>query len=180
MATLKYEITPLGIHLARLPLDVKLGKMLIYACLFDCVDPLLTVASTLGGKSPLLHPLDDKDGAASVHGKFSTQNHQSFTVPISRSTHFSKNPYFPYSDHLSVIRIFDYWCYILATEGKEAAFEFCRANYLSYAVLEDIYDIRQQFRIYLEKSNLFSVGSENQRGFRIYSEDLVRFAICAG
>lgn len=180
MPPIDYDITPLGIHLAQLPLDIKLGKMLIYACLFNCVDPLLTVASALGGKSPFLHPLDDKDRAASAHAKFSEWNNPLFTVPVSQFEALSKNPYFPYSDHLSVVRAFDCWSSILETEGQNAAYEFCRKNYLSFAVLEDIFDIRQQFRFYLEQSNLITVSSENRRGLQTYSEDLVRFALCAG
>lgn len=33
------EITPLGRHLVKLPIDVHLGKMLLLACLFRCLDP---------------------------------------------------------------------------------------------------------------------------------------------
>ena len=32
-------LTPLGKHLARLPVDVRLGKMLIFGALFHCIDP---------------------------------------------------------------------------------------------------------------------------------------------
>lgn len=37
--TLTEEITPLGRHLVKLPIDVHLGKMLLLACLFQCLDP---------------------------------------------------------------------------------------------------------------------------------------------
>jgi HrpA-like RNA helicase len=38
------RLTSLGRHLAALPLPPALGKMLLYACLFGCLDPVLTVA----------------------------------------------------------------------------------------------------------------------------------------
>jgi ATP-dependent RNA helicase DHX36 len=38
------HLTSLGRHLAALPLPPALGKMLLYACLFSCLDPVLTVA----------------------------------------------------------------------------------------------------------------------------------------
>lgn len=178
-AEVKYEITPLGLHLVQLPLDVKLGKMLIYACLFNCLEPMLTVAAALSGKSPLLHPLDSRDAAFAAHARFSTHHHPSFTVPVSKSPpQLAKKPYFPYSDHLTLIRIFDHWNHLRTNEGRDSAFEFCRTNFLSYSALEDIFDIRMQFRLYLEQANLIPQLPED--GPVIFSEDLVRCALCAG
>lgn len=41
------ELTPLGIHLSKLGLDVRLGKMLLYAVVFRCLDPILTISACL-------------------------------------------------------------------------------------------------------------------------------------
>lgn len=41
------EITPLGRHLVKLPMDVHMGKLLILGCLFRCLSPALTVAVEL-------------------------------------------------------------------------------------------------------------------------------------
>ena len=38
------ELTLLGRHLAALPLPPRIGKLLLYGVLFDCLDPILTVA----------------------------------------------------------------------------------------------------------------------------------------
>ena len=47
-------LTPLGHHLARLPLDARLGKMLVLACVFGCVE----VGGWAGGRTAgWLHPL---------------------------------------------------------------------------------------------------------------------------
>ena len=48
------EVTALGRHLARLPLDLKIGKLLILGYVFKCLDPLLTVAASIGEKSVFL------------------------------------------------------------------------------------------------------------------------------
>jgi HrpA-like RNA helicase len=37
------RLTVLGRHLAALPLPPRVGKMLLYAVLFGCLDPILTV-----------------------------------------------------------------------------------------------------------------------------------------
>jgi ATP-dependent RNA helicase DHX29 len=50
------EITTLGRLLMRLSLDVHLGKFLIMACLFQCLDPALSIAATLSSKSPFITP----------------------------------------------------------------------------------------------------------------------------
>src|SRR5690606_26756612 len=51
-ALTKYEeLTPLGIHLCNLPVDVHLGKMILFGAMFKCLDPILTIAAMLSSKS---------------------------------------------------------------------------------------------------------------------------------
>src|ERR1700677_4524863 len=50
------EITPMGRLLSKLPTDVHLGKFLLIAALFQCLDPALTIAATLNSKSPFVSP----------------------------------------------------------------------------------------------------------------------------
>lgn len=38
-------LTPLGQHLAALPVDVRVGKMLLYGSMLGCLDPVLTIAA---------------------------------------------------------------------------------------------------------------------------------------
>lgn len=42
------NLTPLGFHMAKLPVGAHCSKMLILAALFSCVDPILSVAASLG------------------------------------------------------------------------------------------------------------------------------------
>jgi len=42
-----YRLTPLGYHLSRLPMDAKVGKMLIVGCVLGCLDNALTIAAAL-------------------------------------------------------------------------------------------------------------------------------------
>ena len=44
------ELTPLGFHLAKLPLDPQTGKMILMASIFSCIDPILSVAASLSFK----------------------------------------------------------------------------------------------------------------------------------
>ena len=51
------EITPMGRLLSKLPTDVHLGKFLLIAAVFRCLDAALTVAAALSTKSPFISPL---------------------------------------------------------------------------------------------------------------------------
>jgi ATP-dependent RNA helicase DHX29 len=54
--TASEEITPMGSLLSKLSTDVHLGKFLLLAALFRCLDPALTIAATLSSKSPFVSP----------------------------------------------------------------------------------------------------------------------------
>ncbi len=38
-----YALTPLGHHLAALPVNVKIGKMLIFGAIFGCLEPIVSI-----------------------------------------------------------------------------------------------------------------------------------------
>lgn len=50
-----------GKFLAILPVDPKLGKMLIMGAIFRCFDPVLTIVAGLSVRDPFLLPQDKKD-----------------------------------------------------------------------------------------------------------------------
>lgn len=48
------RLTPLGYHLACLPVDVRIGKLMLFGAIFRCLDPALTIAASLAFKSPFV------------------------------------------------------------------------------------------------------------------------------
>ena len=42
-----YRLTPLGYHLSRLPMDAKVGKLLVIGCILGCLENALTIAAAL-------------------------------------------------------------------------------------------------------------------------------------
>ena len=48
---------PLGVHLARMPVDPHTGKMILFGAMFCCLDPILTVAASLSFKDAFVIPL---------------------------------------------------------------------------------------------------------------------------
>lgn len=51
------ELTALGRQLAKLPLDVFLGKLIIIGSIMNCLDATLTIAAILTSKSPFSAPI---------------------------------------------------------------------------------------------------------------------------
>lgn len=57
------DLTPLGRQLARLPLDVFLGKLVIVGSIFQTLDAALTIAAILSSKSPFSAPMGARSQA---------------------------------------------------------------------------------------------------------------------
>lgn len=66
------ELTPLGYHLAALPVSPRIGKMILFGAIFSCLDPVLTVASVLGFKDPFVFPLVSSNRSNSLPTQFLT------------------------------------------------------------------------------------------------------------
>ena len=60
-STWKYRLTPLGYHLSRLPMDAKVGKLLIVGAIIGCFENALTIAAALScSKSCFLRSSRDR------------------------------------------------------------------------------------------------------------------------
>lgn len=78
----------MGHHLASLPVDVRIGKLMLYGAIFCCVDAALTIAACLSYKSPFVCPFGKKDEANAKKRDMSVA----------------------YSDHLTVLRAYKVFC----------------------------------------------------------------------
>ncbi|KAG6879737.1 hypothetical protein C0992_012340 [Termitomyces sp. T32_za158] len=120
--TVSEEITPMGRLLSKLPTDVHLGKFLLTATLFRCLDPALTIAAALNSKSPFLSPFGFEQEADRAK--------QAFKSEIDNS------------DFLTIHNAFSSWR--RASVNPSFARKFCRVNYLSHQSLQQIEELRQQ------------------------------------
>lgn len=55
--TQKEELTYLGMQLSKLPLDVYLGKLVLFGWVYGCLDAAVTIAAILSSKSPFAAPM---------------------------------------------------------------------------------------------------------------------------
>ncbi len=59
-------VTPLGEHLTAMPVDPRVGKMLVHGALLRCVGPCLTIAAAMGHGRPVFFAPVDKRQEAQV------------------------------------------------------------------------------------------------------------------
>ncbi|ENN82303.1 hypothetical protein YQE_01321, partial [Dendroctonus ponderosae] len=76
------NLTPLGHHLASLPVDVRIGKLMLYGAMFGCVDAALTIAACLSHKNPFVSPFGKRDEAHKKKMTFSAHFSDHITVLI--------------------------------------------------------------------------------------------------
>lgn len=73
-------LTPLGHHLATLPVDVRIGKLILFGAIFCCVDSALTIAACLSHKSPFVVPFDKKQEVNAKKKEYATANSDQLTT----------------------------------------------------------------------------------------------------
>ncbi|XP_024541591.1 DExH-box ATP-dependent RNA helicase DExH3 [Selaginella moellendorffii] len=168
------DLTVLGKHLAILPVEPQIGKMLIMGCIFQCLDPMLTIAAALSSRDPFILPVDKREVCA---GLILVQS----TLLRKLSCQDSNQAKFKFSigemsDHLAVVRAFNDWEVCMK---HNTASEFCRANFLSMQVLIGMTSMRKQFLSLLQEAGYLDGGLASCEA---YSSDpmIVRAVICAG
>ncbi|NXD70952.1 DHX36 helicase, partial [Eolophus roseicapillus] len=154
------ELTPLGVHLARLPVEPHIGKMILFGALFCCLDPVLTIAASLSFKDPFVIPLGKEK------------------VADARRKELSKNTK---SDHLTVVNAFTGW-----EETRRRGFrtekDYCWEYFLSSNTLQMLHNMKGQFA-----EHLLAAGFVNSRdpkdpksNTNSDNEKLLKAVICAG
>ncbi|KFI06976.1 ATP-dependent RNA helicase HrpA [Massilia sp. BSC265] len=117
------ELTPLGKKLAKLPLDPRVGRMILAAVDNDCLTEMLIVASALSTQDPRDRPIEYQQQADEKHKKFADEK----------------------SEFLSYLKI---WAWFEdAIEHKKSnrqLQENCRANFLSQLRLREWRDVHSQ------------------------------------
>ncbi|XP_051750907.1 3'-5' RNA helicase YTHDC2-like [Ctenopharyngodon idella] len=116
------NLTELGYHLADLPVEPHLGKMVLCAVVLKCLDPILTIACTLAHRDPFVLP------AQAAQKRVSMLCRKRFTANT-------------FSDHMALLRAFQAW-QKARSDGWERA--FCEKNFLSQATMEIIVGMRTQ------------------------------------
>ncbi|ETE67645.1 putative ATP-dependent RNA helicase YTHDC2, partial [Ophiophagus hannah] len=155
------DLTELGYHLADLPVEPHLGKMVLCAVVLKCLDPILTIACTLAYRDPFVLP---------------TQASQKRAAMLCRKRFTAGT----FSDHMALLRAFQAW-QKARSDGWERA--FCEKNFLSQATMEIIIGMRTQLLGQLRASGFVRArGGGDIRDVNTNSENwaVVKGALVAG
>ncbi|GLB10832.1 hypothetical protein AtubIFM57258_007244 [Aspergillus tubingensis] len=153
------NLTPLGLQLAKLPLDVFLGKLIIHGAFFRCLDAAVSIAAILSSKSPFVNTMGS--------------NTQKDIARLS----FRKGD----SDLLTVYNAYCAWKRARNTPGV-SEYAFCRKNFLSSQTLLNIEDIKMQLIVSIADTGLLTLDpsqkallnrsrSNNRRNFFTIPEE---------
>ncbi|KAF9331170.1 hypothetical protein BG006_005964 [Podila minutissima] len=134
------ELTPLGIHLCNLPVDVHIGKMILFGSIFKCLDPILTIAAMLSFKSPFVTPFGAEDEADAAKSRFKLAD----------------------SDMLTWYNAYLGWRQAYQTKPNKIS-DYCRKNFLSHQNLMMMEDMKKQFLGFLVGTGFVRVDKETKR-----------------
>ncbi|MGE5129151.1 MAG: ATP-dependent RNA helicase HrpA [Sphingomonadaceae bacterium] len=73
------ELTDAGRELAGLPVDPRIGRMLLAARGEGCLDPLLVIGAALSAQDPRLRPMDDAAAADERHARYADERSDFFS-----------------------------------------------------------------------------------------------------
>ncbi|CAD1474838.1 unnamed protein product, partial [Heterotrigona itama] len=116
----EHMLTPLGHHLAALPVNIRIGKLILFGVIFCCLDSALTIAACLSHKNPFTIPFEKKN-KIDVKQQFFTAN----------------------SDQLTILKAYKKWVQA-RTRSSSAGQAFANENYLSLQALYALADIKYQ------------------------------------
>ncbi len=117
------QLTPVGRQLATLPLDPRVGRMILAAKDNVCLTEMLIIASALSVQDPRDRPMEAQDAADNAHKKFSD----------------------PRSEFMAYLKIWKW--FEDAIEHKKSNRQLqdnCRANFLSQLRLREWRDVHSQ------------------------------------
>jgi ATP-dependent helicase HrpA len=118
------RLTDLGRRLARLPIDPRLGRMILEAERLGCVREILVIAAALSLQDPRERPLEERAKADQLHARFTD----------------------PGSDFLTWLNL---WRHLRAQQREQSSSAFrrmCRREFLNYLRVREWQDFESQLR----------------------------------
>ncbi|HEX4795021.1 MAG TPA: ATP-dependent RNA helicase HrpA [Humisphaera sp.] len=128
----EYQITGLGRELAKLPVDPRIGRMILAARDEKCLDEVLIIASALTIQDPRERPMDQQEAADAAHAKFRDET----------------------SDFLSFLRLWKSYHEHGQHLSTSKLRKWCQANFISFIRMREWHDIHQQLKALTSESGM--------------------------
>jgi len=118
------QLTPLGGMLARLPIDPRIGRMVLAAREEGCLEEVLIIASALTVQDPRERPMDMQQAADEAHSKWRDEN----------------------SDFVAYLHLWRWYEEKRAHLSTSQLCKVCRASFLSFVRMREWRDIYHQIK----------------------------------
>ncbi|MCP5159506.1 MAG: ATP-dependent RNA helicase HrpA [Gammaproteobacteria bacterium] len=115
-------ITELGRRLAKLPVDPRLGRMLLAAQREGGLREVLIIVAALAIQDPRERPLDKQQAADEKHRRFRDEQ----------------------SDFLALLKLWDYYHEQVRQRSKNQLRNLCQADFLSFVRMREWHDLHQE------------------------------------
>lgn len=152
------NMTILGKRLVNMPVDVQMGKCLLYAILFRCLDPVLIIAAYYSVKDPFLLPSD-----RSERGRIDRIRKELCENVI--------------SDHLGIIRLYQKWRTSLRLQTES---RFLIDYNLSKSSLEMMCAVQNHISDYIKRTALPNGVKYNVLNANSNDWNIIRACLSAG
>ena len=116
------ELTDIGRALARLPIDPRIGRMILAADGEGVMEEVLIIASALSIQDPRERPMDKQELADAAHAKFRDEN----------------------SDFVGYLKLWDFYHENAKHLSGSKLRKLCQENFLSYVRMREWHDVHQQ------------------------------------
>ncbi|MDD0844113.1 ATP-dependent RNA helicase HrpA [Pseudomonas sp. Gutcm_11s] len=135
------QLTPLGRQLARLPIDPRLGRMVLEAAKLGSLDEILIVASALSVQDPRERPMDRQQAADQAHAQWKDVD----------------------SDFAALINLWRGFEEKRQELGSNPLRSWCKKNFLNYLRLREWRDAHRQLVLIARELQLSTSKAEGGR-----------------
>ena len=144
------NVTALGKVLLQIPIDVQLGRLLLFGSFFKCLDPALSLAAIMSNRDAFNNPPLLKKEAKMARESWSPGDFR--------------------SDVLATLNAFNAWWEIQSRGQFQAANQFCSENFLSKPVLMQIQNLKGHLLNSLQRAGVLDVSA----GGRVVTQSNIR------
>jgi ATP-dependent helicase HrpA len=151
------RLTMIGRRLAALPIDPRLGRMLLAAERHGCLREMLIIVSGLSIQDPRERPVEQRDKADALHRRFWSQRSECLDHRASTTTNHRPGPgggVEEPSDFLTLLRLWDYLRESQKTLSGNGFRRLCRDEFLHFLRIREWQDLHTQLKEITRELNL--------------------------
>jgi len=128
----QYRITEIGRRLARLPVDPRLGRMILAGHKEDCLDDVLVIAAALSVQDPRDRRLEIQQAADAAHALYRDEN----------------------SDFITLLNIWEWYEHLRKDLSRSKLVKACKQRYLSWLRMREWEEVYHQLHTLLSEMGL--------------------------